>query len=246
MFPRLLEDAGFYLRQEVTNIGAATGTATHAGAFHSLAHKLDHGELAAKDEVEHVALDTLKERVQDGVKWDATTPNLNTGEKQVLRQTLAYLRNVAPKLNPISVESRLNATDPETGFMISGQADAVVTDDVKLHDLKTGVVRRSNAAQYGTYSRLLRAHGHVCVGIVEDYVQRANIKKPQPAPEAIEYDLRRSEALSARILKQIRRDLDDFEATGNEDAFLTNPNSMLCSDTFCPAWGTPFCKDHKE
>jgi hypothetical protein len=30
---------------------------------------------------------------------------------------------------------------------------------------------------------------------------------------------------------------------GDPWAFQSNPNSVLCGERFCPAWGTDFCRD---
>ncbi|CAO3439801.1 hypothetical protein [Azospirillum argentinense] len=32
---------------------------------------------------------------------------------------------------------------------------------------------------------------------------------------------------------------------GDPWAFAANPSSKLCSDRFCPAWGTAFCREHQ-
>jgi hypothetical protein len=33
-----------------------------------------------------------------------------------------------------------------------------------------------------------------------------------------------------------------FNATGDVNCFMANQMSMMCSDKYCPAWGTKFCE----
>ena len=235
------------LRRRPRNIGAATGTATHKAVAVSLTHKITTGVLGNQTEADQAGLESLKKEIEHGVMWDAASPDLNTAEKQVVRQHHSYRNTVGKRIQPAAVEQRLEATHDATGFVLSGQQDVVITtDEAELRDLKTGTVCRANGPQYGGYAMLLRAHGTPLLSIIEDYVKRARIKDPQPDPVEIKYDLERSMTVAASILRRIKQDLDTFMATANPLAFLANPNSMLCSAKWCPAHGTEFCKEHAK
>lgn len=239
----LLADHGFQVREIPSTVGAAVGTATHSGASFILGEKVDTGTLGNDTEADQRALQSLDESVARGCMWDDTTSNLNTAQKQVLRQVATFRIHTAPNLKPVSIEQRLTAKMSER-MTVSGQADICENDSV--HDLKTGVMRRANAAQYGTYSLLRRAFGHTVNRLVEVYVPRARITKPQPDPELHTIPIEAAERAAEGILRRIELDISTFEQTGEPWSFLANPASMLCSDRYCPAHGTTFCRVHKE
>lgn len=235
LFWREIHDAGFTLRSLSAGIGAATGTATHAGMGYMLREKMFTGELGNETEQDQRVLESLSEQVAPGCTYDTTSPNLNTAQAQVLRQVRSYRQHVAPKLEPVAVEHRFEA---ETGgIILSGQPD-VATDGV--HDLKTGKLR-ANHPQYGSYSLLLRSHGIEVKSIIEDFVPRVAIQKPQPEPQQIVYDVALCENIAVSLIGKLERDYREFLETGNPNAFVANPSSMLCSDRYCGAWGTNFC-----
>jgi len=242
MFRYEIEGAGFPLRWLPLSVGAAVGSGTHAGAAYSLTSKMKDGDLGSDGDAEGRAIAALSDALDGGVIWDATTKNLNTAQKQTLRQVRAYRVHVAPGLVPIAVEERLEAELNE-GFKLTGRTD--ICEDEALHDTKTGVTRRANGAQYGSYALLRRSHGHKANRLIEDFIPRVSIKKPQPKPEAHSYPVEMAEQLAWATLNRIQADYTQFMETGDPNAFLPNPASMLCSDKYCPAWGTTFCRAHK-
>lgn len=243
-------DAGFQLRSLSSSAGAVVGSGTHAGAGYMLIQKMNTGELGNATEAEQCALQELEDRIRnEGVIWDATTANLNTAQKQTIRQVKAYRFYTAPHVEPLAVEQRIEA-EFAPGFISSGQADLLAGD--VIHDLKTGVQRRANAAQYGNYSLLHRTkrpefpEGGVVNGIVEDYVKRVALKHEQPAPEQHKYDVVAAENLAWATLNRIREDILRFRENGDPMAFMPNAMSQMCSDKYCPAFNTPFCIHHKK
>ena len=185
-------------------------------------------------------IESLGTEIESGAVWDATSPNLNTAQRQVARLARSYIDHVAPKITPISVEERLVARIGTTAdeVLLSGQPD-VTTDGVR--DTKTGTVRRYNAAQLGAYSLLLRSHGNQVNHLIEDYIKRVPLKADQPFPVEITYDQSLSENLAGVIMNRIMADYAAFMESGNPEVILANPMSMLCSDKYCDASGTTFC-----
>lgn len=251
LFRYFVKLAGFELRHLPNGIGAATGTGTHAGATYSLKQKIDTGEIGNQTEAEHRALDSLKEQAAEGISWDQTSPDLNTAEKQVVRQVRAYRTHVAPTTEPIAVEEELRAKFGDR-FEIVGHSDC--REERRIRDLKTGIQRRANGFQYGCYSLLARGNGFEIDELIEDYIPRNRITKPQGTPEKYPYDIQEAEKAAFAIIQRMADDLllfqegdpsRDIEA-GDPWAFLANPQSMLCSQKYCPAFGTDFCKSHKE
>lgn len=236
---RQLADAGFAVRELPPGIGAATGTATHAGAARVVYqnHNSDPSE---------IGIETLHNVIADGVIYDDTSPNLADAEKQVVRQIAAYDLGIARSLpGGARVEELMTATTA-SGAEITGHADVILDDQGTIRDLKTGRVSRANGAQYGCYSLLHRSTGGHCTRLVEDYVRRVPVKKAQPPAVSIEYDVAVAERTAKAIIKRIIRDVAEFNESGEPDAFVANPQSMMCGDKYCPAHGTRFCQEWKR
>lgn len=240
-----IEAQGYQLRQLPVGIGAAIGSSVHAGAGRILQHRIDTGRLPTdpRDAAEAAVaeFDTL---TADGVVWDTATGGRNDAHTQVPRMVRAFWAGAAPQLDPVEVEQRIEAPHPDhPQVVISGQGDEFEADGIG--DLKTGIRARANAAQYGTYSLLRRSQGHIVNRIVEIYVPRTPAKRDQPMPELHEIPVESAEQAAWATIAQVIRSLAEFRETGDSWAFLPNPQSILCGDKWCPAFGTSFCRVHK-
>lgn len=240
-FRKLIERQGFKLRELPPSIGAAVGTATHKVAELVLQHKIDTGSLGAFDDGLEQALAGLSEEISPGAVWDDTTPNLNTAQLQVKSLAKAYYSAVAAKVDPLAVELSLEA-DAGGGFVLTGHID-LLTVQGWIRDLKTGSVERPYYQQHGGYSLLVRSNNQngVVNGLAVDWIKRVGKTKPQPAPVEKIYDVQTCERAALDVIGDIKRCVSDFESVGNPGIFVANPMSMMCSDKYCPAWGTDFC-----
>ena len=247
----MIEAAGFQLRDLEHHVGASVGTGVHKAAAVTLLAKIVTGANGPEDQAIAEGIVDFNEQVADGVIWDSTTSNKNDGQQQIVRMVKTYRNKVAPKINPVAVEERLAARVSER-MILSGTKDVLAREPDAIRDLKTGKIQRANAAQYGSYSLLQRSHGTAPVSrLVEDFIRRSSLKNPQPEPTTLEYDVTAAENQAQEILWDIERSYGEFErrlTTGDlppEGAFLANPQSMLCSDRYCPAHSTRFCRAHK-
>lgn len=240
-FPVEIKSHGYDLREIASSVGASVGTATHSAVASCLTAKMATGELGNQTEDEQRGVQSLEEQIGYGVQWDQTTPNLNTGHKQVIRMYRSYRNTVAQAVKPVAIEQRLEFKT-RRGNVLSGQPD--LTDD-GIHDLKTGVVSRPNGAQYGAYSLLTRASGRDVARIIEDYVQRVDVDKEQPTPVALAYDVELSERVAANTIARVEALYEDFLASGDILTWPANPQSVLCGDRFCPAHSTNSCREHR-
>ena len=252
LFPQLVASAGYTLRTVGTHVGATVGSGVHAGAATTLRTKMETGDIGSEDVAVEVAFAEFDERAAEtGVAWDTTTACRNHAQIQIRKMTRSHRKHVAPDIQPVVVEERLEA-DVGDGFIISGQLDALAMEPNRLRDLKTGVMRRANGAQYGSYSMLFRAHGYEVSEIAEDYLKRVRASEPQPEPtthlipiDAAEQDAVETIADVKRSVGEFMRRAADLDGPPPHTAFRANPSSMLCSDRYCPCWGTPFCRSHK-
>lgn len=248
--------AGFVLRDLASSIGASVGTAVHAGAAMALKHKALHGDLGSESDANDRVVETLREEAAPGVQYDRETPELNTAEQQALRMTRVYRQSVAPSIEPILVEERLEA-ELRPGLVLTGQSDVIAREPGKVRDLKTGKKMGKHAPQIGSYSLLARSAGIEINEASIDFVQRVSMKKPQPDAVSAAVRVAEAETAAVNILRTIDADFLTFRKgderlgllPGDPWAFLANPNSMLCSAKWCPAHsGGPngFCREHAD
>lgn len=245
LFKEEIQEAGYVLKTTRTGIGAATGTGTHSGAGFILQAKIDTGEPGQIDDAVEVALESLRFEVEPGITWDQTSPNLNTAEKQVIRQLKSYKDHIVPLVDPISVEEALEAElEAGSNIWITGHTDT--KENFRVRDLKTGVLRRANGPQYGGYSLLYRSTGMEIRELIEDFIPRVSLKKEQPLPISYSYNVEEAERAAYSTIMHMIKALEAFRVSQDPWEWLANPMSMMCSDKFCPAWGTDFCKAHLQ
>lgn len=246
----LVATAGYRLRAGMPrHIGAAVGTAVHAGVAYTLETKRATGELGNATEAEQRTEAALVSDLAEGAMWDDTTPGINIAKLQAARMTRSYRRHLAPHVTPLMVEARLVA-DVGDGWHVSGQADTMAGDPENgLRDLKTGTRQRQHSVQYGAYGIILAAHGYPLRSITEDYLARVRRDAEQPAPLSIQVPLQPAIAEAWDTIDAIKLASAEFERRladpGGRDpagAFRANPMSSLCGARWCPAFATDFCR----
>jgi hypothetical protein len=247
--PDLLREAGYPVRELPQHCGAPIGTGVHAAAAHLLRGKRDQGTpppFAEAEEVGHVEMD--KAFADAGaITWDGTAKNRPQASEQMRRMARAYAEQVVPKVEPVLIEQRLEGDWPGApGFVVSGQMDDLIRVDAGngLRDTKTGREPRKSMPQVGCYSMLGKAHGYPVADIAIDFIERVQLITPQPAVVQVPLDLDVCERLATRAIGDLIAATTKFLRTQDIESFPTNPGSTLCSDRFCPLWGTKTCRDH--
>jgi len=253
LFWREIAAAGFKLRSTPRGVAAAIGTAVHKAAEVILREKAASGALPPSTVAADCAAETYDEQVRDGVLFDQTTANRTEGEVQAVGMIRAYHRVIAPQIEPLAVEARLEA-EIAPDMVLSGRADVVAREPNRLRDLKTTTrPGGSHAPQLGGYSLLNRSHGLDIEDAAIDSIHRVRVGRPQPEPVSRPVPVAAAETAASNIIRMIARDLDVFRhgdperriAPGDPWAFAANPNSMLCSEKYCAAFGTEFCHEGK-
>lgn len=254
LFWREIEAAGYRLRRTVRGIGAAIGTALHKSASTVLGEKARSGALPPVSVALDIAVAELGEQIGREIEFDGpagATHSPREAGLQTRAMVRAYHQVVAPQIEPIIVEERLEA-EVEPGIVLSGQPDVVAREPHRVRDLKSGARRPgSNAPQLGGYALLARTHGLDIESASIDFIQRVRINKPQPDPVSSAVAIGPAETAAANIMRSIAGDLDVFRngdperriLPGDPWAFMANPSSMLCSAKYCPAFGTEFCRE---
>lgn len=246
-----IEAAGFALRNVGLHVGAPIGTGTHASAAHMLRGKRDTGRPAPFHEAEELGMVELDRALEEAgeVMWDKTAANRNDAQRQVRRLSMKYLEQVVPGASPVLVEERLVA-EVEPGFIVSGQLDSLGTyaPDHGLDDTKTGTEPRGAVSQQGCYSLLLRTprpefpDGWKVSRLGIHWLPRRSLNVVQPDVVRGTIDQNAAENLAQDAITSAIDAVKKFRVDQDPSAFRANPGSMLCSDRFCPAWGTAFCR----
>lgn len=255
MFAPEIAAAGYTLRETPRGIGAAVGTSVHRGAAMILDAKAKTGELPAVSDVNDAAIETLKAEIAPGILYDdqkrGPTRTAGDAEQHVLRMTAVYRTQVAPGIQPIIVEEKLEA-QVTPSLALSGHADVIAREPGRVRDLKTGTKQGNHKPQIGAYSLLARSNGiDVTEGAV-DFIRRGTLSKPQEFATVQQHNIADVENAARQVLRHIEGDLKTFREgdfarglmPGDPWAFMANPSSILCSGKWCSAHGTDFCREH--
>ena len=243
-YPKLVEEqTGVALRKKKQHIGTAIGQSLHTAVRDALVTKSLDGAIDR-------AKAKLLEETKDEFIQDDITKDVAMAETQMARMLAAWYPlsltydiaftelNIGKPEKPGDPDNRV---DLGGGFVGSGHID-VVTLTPHTIDHKFGKNKPNSIIQQGFYSLLLRnKFGQVVKGLEEHWIPRRTLNKPQPEPVVTVYDVAIAENLAWEVKEDIKRVVTKFADDGNPRAVPANPKSMLCSEKYCSAWGTPVC-----
>lgn len=238
LMPELVKD-GYSIRVLPNSVGAAVGTATHNGIETALLLRQEGREF--EQELAETVEISICSSIENGIIWDETTPTKDVAIKQAIRMAKSVI-NFFPELKGVEIEEEYKA-DLGSDFVLSGHIDIRLGG--KIIDVKTGARRRANQSQYGGYSLLCKSNGIKINKIGEIYVRRLGITKPQPDPDYVPYDVADAERLAWDTIQQIKRGIEQYRKEHSPNVWLANPNSMMCTPDYCPAYNSNFCNCHK-
>lgn len=242
-YSEYIKSLGYVLRQVPTHVGAVVGTAVHAGGARLLKTKLETGASAETKAGQEAGQASLLEQLETvEISWDQTTANRDAAQRQIDRMVTTYRRDIADKVTPVAVEQGFEGS-VNGRIHLAGRPDSFAIFPGALRDTKTGKGRAWNLPQYGCYSALGRAHHFEIDICIEDFLQRVSPKAEQPPVVSFEFDRSHAEQAAFAVIGQIESQMTAFEATQDPWSFPANPSSMLCSDRFCTAWGTQWCRE---
>lgn len=244
-FRELITDAGFHLNDRRHTVSAAIGTGVHAGAAHTLKEKREARKVKLKVAIE-IGIEKYRSETADGVEYDDLSGNRNIAEKQVKIITEIFHNQVAPGIEPVEIECPMDGKIALDGLtiLLIGHPDVMETDSI--HDLKTSKNVKGYSAQLGGYKMLSKAnkagkHNRLII----DWIPRVPVSKPHPGALAIDMapEICVNEANS--VILSIKEQVSNFILLPVPMCFPANPCSNLCSERYCTAWGTDFCKVSK-
>jgi len=237
--------------RNVVGLKAALGTAIHAGTA-----AFDQSRLEGQNITVNDAAGVLVDKLRDpDNEFDRNRDDLSMPEAERVGISLLhqYCLQVSPRYEFVAVEMDTKPLDIDCGWgvivRLTGTMDRArirkAEHGVGIADLKSGataVVKhlantKGRAAQVGTYELL---YEHTTGEAITDDAEIIGLKtegKPEIATGLI------AGAKAVMVGTDDSPGLIDFAAdmfrTGR---FFPNPSSMLCSERYCPRFGT--CKFH--
>lgn len=236
MFPEYFRKKHPDIRKRGSGVGASVGTACHKGSTNYLESRMQ-GLMVPAAALDH-AVGEFKKLADAGMEWDQTTGNIDTAEFQIKRMVESIIPHLNT-LNPKFLERRFYAK-LDTNYELTGELDIYELNGT-IRDLKFGKNHYWYLPQLGAYSLLLKSAGESPTALKIDFLKRTARTKPQAPLDVIEYPQAPAESAADRIAYGIMERIERFRETGNQYVFPANPNSMLCSKTWCPAHSTSWC-----
>lgn len=236
-----ITECGFALRELSPSAGAGVGHGFHSAARYIMECKRDTGMLPRISDPVDLAVEEYRRETETGVIYDNTTTSRNDAEKQISVITGVFLNGVAPSLRPVEIEKH-RAALAETGFELTGTCD-LETEENTIDDYKTGAKANPCQPQLGAYSLQRKSETkQKPAALRQIHIPRVSVKKPHPGPSVIVYDVDLCELAAHYTIRRVIADMKRFLESGSPWSFDANPMSMMCSDKYCPAWGTEWCE----
>lgn len=222
------------------NIGAVIGTISHEAAARMLKQKFDIGVTPDWQNPLALALQEYYKQIQLPTRWDDITREPSAGALQVENLIKEFVVSYLPYAVPAVVEEPMSVRINDQIIFV-GRPDIILARNV-LDDFKFGTRLQGYQAQFGGYIKLfLELTGEVIDKCAAVHFKRVGASKPQPEMERVEYSPEACYQAAQCEIRNIVSELRTFDDTKNIWAFPTNPNSKLCTQTACRAFGTPAC-----
>lgn len=247
-FRKIIIEAGYQLNEKRKAVYTVMGVGTHSAGKFMLSNKITTGFLPSIDDCIEVGIDEYYKELSDSqdIIFDKITTNKKYGEYQIQQMVKYYYKDVAPKMvfpeniNPddyLEVELKVTLN----GFEISGHVDVITLKS--LCDTKSGALLRPYHTQLGGYENLAISndypkHEHLII----NHLPRVHPDKIYPGVKNVVYDVDHCINESWFLINQLIRDVKEFEKVGNPAIFQANPQSTLCNEKYCMAFGTDFCR----
>jgi hypothetical protein len=238
-FSDIITDAGFKLRDLPCSVGASLGTGCHVGSIMMADSVIDNGIAWSLSDAIEASIDKFRKLTESGVMWDNSTRQHGDAEKQIKILVNSFAKETLPIVKPVRTEYSRCAYIPDVE--ITGHTD--IESDIGIDDLKFGSANRVYIEQLGAYSLVRKSEDKKPVKQLRIFhMPRVPIRKPYPGMAVYEYDVNEAEKSAWYTINMIKAQVKKFIETGNPWCFPANHMSMMCSDKYCPAWGTDFCK----
>lgn len=235
------------------SVGSAIGTTLHATMAQLFRTKLSVGEVfpyhvdEALDQVWDKFLEE-EQKSEEGLIWDQTTKDAITAKEQLNWMAQAFLP-IVDRTDPQYIEEEFQWLISPLGeqaipVMLVGHVD-IIDSRGEIHDHKTGKDFPSPHAQLGAYAILARFHEKQVTNVRVNYVPRLGPTKVTEIPSrmrSVRLSLEDCVQSAWNTIKEFQRHYMQWLETNDPYSFPANPVSMMCTEKYCPAWGSSFCR----
>jgi len=228
---------------------AALGTAIHAGTALYDASRLS-GQPVPIEAAIDASLGKLA-RPEEDVRWDKTLTQVQATNFAVCL-TARYCKEISPTRQYVAVELNCDALDILTQYgtlRITGTTDRVraLSDGRRgISDLKSGK-RATRKNRDGTRAAVTKGH-HLQLGIYTLMAEQGTGNQMTAPAEVIGLHIGKDTPVATGEIEDVKTPLLGTEDTPGlitiaakmlrDGLFPPNPKSMLCSNKYCPAYGT--------
>lgn len=245
-----IEKMGIVLNPGRQSAAAEIGNALHRLVANLLRAKLAFGEVSARDVDE--ALDAvypsfLEAANKQEMLFNKTTRNFDDARKQ-LRAMGEKMLGVIDLVNPQHIETAYTWDVSPLGkqaipVKLTGHVD-VIDSRGEIHDHKTGAQFPSSHAQLGAYSILAKFHDIDISNARINYVKTPPLSKLADMElKSMRLDLHECEQSAWVAIREYQRYYERWLESGRDPwSFPANPMSMMCTENYCSAYGTPYCR----
>lgn len=247
-YSKMLYEFGFKIRPIITTGAyAIVGTGSHSAARHLLIQKM-HGKTISLSHAIDFGISEyeIEGKKYEKIEYDKVVYNKEAGILHIKKFTQAYYTDIVPKMSfpdKAKPNDHLELTLKKTfmGFNLSGHVD--VWTGNSICDTKTGAKKMAYHSQLGGYGLLIGESMFKKLYI--NWLPRVSLSKPYPGTKIIAYDKKFAMTEAYTTIVRIIDAINKFKSTPKPSCFPANPNSYLCSEKYCRAYGTNFCEYYK-
>lgn len=220
---------------------AHLGTAFHAAMEYIMRQKIT--KLEWTYAAAAIAMEQALVEGFDDTDDDKAIPDVETGMR-ILNNMLTVASIRADELDPVATELELEMLVTRD-TILRGHTDLLAkarcSDGIAVHDWKSSgaAVPKPYTSQIGGYANLARANGYE---VEEGYTETVRtLKRKESQLITTAYDVIEASKFAQATVERFSANIDRYVGTADPNSFNANPSSSLCSQKFCPVWGTDYC-----
>lgn len=242
---REAESEGYELAPSTPSAAAAIGTGAHAVMAELFRQKMGFGQMNFIDAIATGEEKMLNE-VAKGAIWDATTPHVETAKKQLKALCNAFLP-IAELIDPVAVEDELEHLISPLGreavpIRLIGHRD-VKDSRHEIHDHKTGEELPPCYPQLGGYGLLSLYRGEEVSALRINFAPRLPVSRLHDCKaRSVRLDLQECLNAAWSTLLEIQRHYMRWLETKDSHVIPPNSYSQSCTEKYCVAYNTEWCK----
>ena len=246
MFRKNLEKQGYEFAPGRRSIATAIGDGVHAMMADLFKQKISYGTMSVA-QAQAAREAKFLESINDGeIIYDETTRSVDQAKRQMMAICEAFMP-IAQMTDMVAVEDELEAVVSPLGdfaipVRLRGHRDGKDARN-EIHDHKTGKEISAYHSQMGGYALLSQLRDEEVAGVRVNFAPRLPVSRlHETAARSFRYPLDECVTAAWQTIRTIQQEFEHYLESGEEWAFPANPQSQSCTEKYCLAYGTKWCK----